>query len=67
MECLLSIRDVAKLLGSSPSHVRRLISAEEIPEPLRPGGRMIRWSPEVIQRWIDAGCPDCRDSKGGNA
>lgn len=60
-EKLLTVKDVAELLRASDGHVRRLIVRQRIPEPVRPGGRAVRWRPEDIRQWIEAGCPDCRE------
>lgn len=57
---LLTVKDVAAILQTSEGHVRRLVVRDQIPEPLRPGGRAVRWTREQITAWIEAGCPDCR-------
>jgi excisionase family DNA binding protein len=53
---LIDSREVAKLLKLSPRKVARLIETEGIPAPIRIG-RAVRWSLEVIHKWIADGCP----------
>jgi excisionase family DNA binding protein len=48
--------ELAKLLRISTRTLWRLLSAHRIPEPIRLGGA-VRWRKEVIQGWIDQGCP----------
>lgn len=63
MAKLLSVADLAQLVGCSTRNIYRMIEAEEVPEPIRPGGRMIRWPDSVIEKWISAGCPKCPKSE----
>jgi len=52
---LLSVKDVAKLLGISPRQLYRLHSAGKIPLPIRTLGRPL-WNRKELESWIDAGC-----------
>jgi len=56
---LLTIKQVAELLGCSQRHVRRLADRGEMPPPVRLGA-LVRWDRAGIEQWIKAGCPDCR-------
>ena len=56
----LSAADLARTLGVSLRHVRRMDSAGHLPKPVRLG-RAVRWAlhgPGGIQAWLAAGCPD---------
>lgn len=49
--------ELAKLLRISTRTLWRLRSAKKMPEPIRLG-TAVRWRIDVIQDWIDQGCPD---------
>jgi predicted DNA-binding transcriptional regulator AlpA len=53
---LIDIRGVARLLGCSARHVEDLVREKKAPEPIRLG-RLRKWRPESIIRWVEAGCP----------
>jgi len=53
---LLDIHSVAKLLGCSPRHVRRLADAGKMSRPVKLGA-LVRWNRQVIENWIKEGCP----------
>ena len=53
---LLDIHSVAKLLGCSPRHVRRLADTGRMPRPVKLGA-LVRWSRQEIEDWIAQGCP----------
>ena len=53
---LLDIHSVAKLLGCSPRHARRLADAGKMPRPVKLGA-LVRWNRQVIEDWIKEGCP----------
>lgn len=56
-ECqLLTVDEVASLLGVESRTVWRGLSKEEVPEPVRFRGNT-RWIYRVIRDWIDSGCP----------
>ena len=59
---LLTIEDIAQILGCSTRHVRRLAAGGRIPRPIKLGA-LLRWLKTDVDQWIAAGCPDCR--KGG--
>jgi len=53
------VEAIAKLLGCSTRHVRRMADMGAIPRPLHIG-RLVRWRKADIDGWIAAGCPSCR-------
>jgi excisionase family DNA binding protein len=53
---LIDIRGVARLLGCSARHFEDLVAEGKAPAPIRLG-RLRKWRPEQILRWIEAGCP----------
>ncbi|MSR52141.1 MAG: DNA-binding protein [Gemmataceae bacterium] len=53
---LITMKEVAALMQVSQRHVTRLRDTGEMPPPLKIG-RAIRWSREVILKWIADGCP----------
>jgi len=53
---LLTVADVAALLGVSPRSVWRMVQTGECPAPLRLRG-CTRWRRAEVERWIAAGCP----------
>jgi predicted DNA-binding transcriptional regulator AlpA len=48
--------ELAQLMRISTRTLWRLLSARKIPEPIRLGGA-VRWRIDLIQDWIDQGCP----------
>lgn len=54
---LISVHQVAQILGCSPRHVARLLEGRKIPAPRRLG-TLVRWSRTEIMAWIAAGCPE---------
>ena len=58
---LIDIEAVARTLGCSSRHVRRLIDSRRMPKPVKLGA-LIRWTRKEIDAWLDDGCPSC---KGG--
>jgi excisionase family DNA binding protein len=56
---LISVREVARLLGCSQRHVYRMVDLGRMPQPVKLGG-LNRWSIETIEDWIRAGCPAVR-------
>lgn len=61
-EQMLRVKDIARKLRCSPRQVYRLVETGRIPAPHRIGG-LLRWSPTVIQRWIDTGCAAIQEVK----
>ncbi|MCL4743291.1 MAG: helix-turn-helix domain-containing protein [Phycisphaerales bacterium] len=58
---LLDVRQISTLLSCSSRHIYRLCDAGRMPRPVRLGA-LVRWDRAVIERWIAAGCPNCRDN-----
>ena len=56
---LLTVKDIAALLGCTTRTVWRLRDSGGMPQPLK-AGAMVRWRSEDIERWIQAGCPRSR-------
>ena len=54
---LLSIPDVAELIGSSTAHVWRMISAGKFGPAVLHLGRLARVRRDELEGWIQAGCP----------
>lgn len=55
-EAMLSLDDLAVLLGTSRRSVERLRAAGKLPKPsIVVGSRSARWSRTVIQAWIESG------------
>lgn len=60
---LLTLRDVANLLGVNERHVRRLVFERRI--PYIKWGRLLRFDPVDIHSWIDASrCNVASSSRG---
>lgn len=62
-ETMIDSEEVARLLGVKETTVRRLARKGDMPTPARPGGHVMRWSPETIKAWIAAGCPTVKAQK----
>jgi predicted DNA-binding transcriptional regulator AlpA len=54
-ERMISIDDLAALLSCSRRLVERMRSAEKVPKPDIKIGKMPRWRPETIRKWIEGG------------
>lgn len=54
---LINFDTAAKLLSINRRTLDRLVSAQEIPPPIRISGRMRRWRVTELLEWIEAGCP----------
>ena len=59
LAALISIHDVASMLGCSPRHVYRLVDTRRIPQPVKLGA-LLRWVKADVEQWIADGCPHCR-------
>ena len=59
---MLSVGDVADMLGCSSRHVYRLSDSGRMPRPIKLGA-LVRWRRAELEKWIAEGCPPCR--KGG--
>jgi predicted DNA-binding transcriptional regulator AlpA len=56
IERLLSINDLARIMGCSRRAVERMRSTGKLPPPtLLIGSKCPRWKPQVIRNWIEAG------------
>ena len=56
---LLTIRQIAGILGCSTRHVQRLADGGKMPRPIRLG-TLLRWPRQVIEDWVAASCPVSR-------
>ena len=56
---LLTIRQIAVILGCSTRHVQRLADGGKMPRPIRLG-TLLRWPQLVIEEWVASGCPVSR-------
>lgn len=56
---LLTVKEVAEMLGLSERTVYRLADAGNMPRPVKLGAA-VRWRRNELERWIDDGCPNCR-------
>jgi predicted DNA-binding transcriptional regulator AlpA len=54
---LIDAFDLAVRLDVSAGQIHRMKARGDLPKEIRLGG-CVRWDPEVIERWIAAGCPD---------
>lgn len=57
---MLSMSEVAQMLGLGMRTVIRMRDGGKLPAPLIMGARTIRFRETHIREWLDAGCPDCR-------
>jgi len=64
---MLTVRQVAAMLGCSARHVYRLSDRGVMPRPSKLGDVLVRWSRAEIESWIASGCKPVRtpSSKGG--
>lgn len=64
---MLTVKQVAAMLGCSARHVYRLSDRGAMPRPTKLGDVLVRWSRADIESWITAGCPRVRtvSSRGG--
>lgn len=58
---LITTEELAEILGMSKRTIWRLLSAGQIPQPVRIG-RSTRWRRDEVQRWIDSGCPVAKNA-----
>jgi excisionase family DNA binding protein len=56
---LLSVEEVAELLGVSKRSVFRLADIQKLPAAIRLG-RSVRWDRFQLEKWIADGCPSQR-------
>ena len=64
---LLTVRQVAAMLGCSARHVYRLADRGAMPRPTKLGDVLVRWRRIEIESWLAAGCPRVRtvSARGG--
>jgi excisionase family DNA binding protein len=62
---MLTVHDVARMLNCSIRHVARMTDAGLLPQPVKLGQKLRRWRREMIEEWLDNGCPRVRSAKGG--
>ena len=63
---LLTVKQVAGLLGCSSRHVYRLSDRGAMPRPVRLGSVLVRWDRSAVESWIAGGCKSVRAvTKGG--
>jgi excisionase family DNA binding protein len=55
IEPLLSVDDLARTLNASRRTIERMRSAGKLPRPDLHLGKLPRWKPETIRRWIEGG------------
>lgn len=48
------------MLGCSERHIDRMVSAGEIPKPVKLGAQKTVWVLATVEAWLAAGCPDVR-------
>lgn len=60
LPAMLTVDQVAALLGCSARHVYRLADMGRMPRPVKLGA-LVRWPRAVIESWIAAGCPSCSE------
>jgi predicted DNA-binding transcriptional regulator AlpA len=61
LEKLLTIEDLAELLGRSVNTIRHDVTRapHRLPPPVRlPDSRLVRWQPKVVAVWIEGHQPD---------
>ena len=54
---LLTVKQVAKLLGISERHAYKLDASGRLPRSIKLG-KSVRWRREELERWVEAGSPD---------
>lgn len=54
---LISAAELAKMLGASVRHIRRMDANAQLPQSVRLG-RLVKWRLEEIKAWIQTGMPN---------
>ena len=57
---LLTVRQVATMLGCSARHVYRLSDRGAMPRPTKLGDVLVRWNRSDIEAWVADGCKPIR-------
>lgn len=60
---LIDSKEAAKLLKVSPRTLWRMQTSGDMPAPIRLG-RAVRWSAEVLKKWVEVGCPPIEPPSG---
>ena len=60
---LMTVPDVAERCSIAPETVRRLTDRGAMPKPVRLG-RAVRYRADLIDQWIENGCPDLSKGRG---
>ena len=55
---VIGLQPLADHLGVSSRTILRWVNAGEFPKPFRIGRRLLRWEVEIVNQWIDDGCPE---------
>jgi excisionase family DNA binding protein len=63
---MLDVKNLAAILACSTRTVYRLADGGKMPPPVKLGS-LVRWNRAVIEKWIGAGCPSCRETQKGAA
>ncbi|MCR4414122.1 MAG: AlpA family phage regulatory protein [Thermoguttaceae bacterium] len=58
---LIDTKQAAQLLHVSTRTLFKMYKQKLMPEPIRLGGRFVRWSLEELREWVKHGCPPRRE------
>src|SRR4051812_30223602 len=61
---LLTLREVAALLGVSPRTAKRQAALGQLPGVCRPFGRSVRVNRAELEAWVERGCPPLPSPRG---
>ena len=59
---LITVKEVAEMLGLSERTIYRLSDAGDMPNPVKLGAA-VRWRKQELETWIDNGCPTNQNGK----
>jgi predicted DNA-binding transcriptional regulator AlpA len=62
---LVDLSTLASMLDVSSKTVRRLLATNQLPTPLRLG-RSLRWSVDILKKWIADGCPELKKEESNS-
>jgi predicted DNA-binding transcriptional regulator AlpA len=54
---LVSLAELAQLLGVSKATAERMKSSARLPRHIELSGQLHRWRRDEIERWVASGCP----------
>jgi len=63
---LLTVKEVAEMLGLSERTIYRLADSGAMPRPVKIGAA-VRWRRNELDQWIEEGCPASRGKAKKNA